>query len=470
MEDARTRIVCTIGPASSSPTLLTRMMKAGMDVARLNFSHGTHEEHAVLFRSIHRAAQKAGKFVAVLQDLQGPKIRVGLLPKSGIMLRHGQTVTLTTAVGKYVKGGGIPLTDHVLHKYLRVGHRVLLDDGTMALTVLRVRNRHIFCSVDVGGLLTAHKGVNIPDTSLPTSALTKKDLEDLSFGVALGVDWVCVSFVSSAAIIKKVRDLTTALARKYRHRPPRIMAKVERRAALEHFDAILAAADGIMLGRGDLGVEVPPEEVPLIQKDITERCRLAGKPCIVATHMLESMRTNVRATRAEISDVATAVFDHADAVMLSAESATGKYPAAAVQAMAAAIRAAEASAFDDIAILPPADATMQHIFAQTLALLAQQKHIEAMIVPATFASYATSLSLYRPNIPLGVVVPDEQMARQAIMQSGVHPIITDDASATFLSRISACARDVLRLRKGTCIAVISPFGSQYPQLSILRIS
>jgi pyruvate kinase len=455
MEEARTRIVCTVGPASSSPTLLARMMRAGMDVARLNFSHGTHNEHAVLFRAIHAAARKTKKTIAVLQDLQGPKIRVGELPEKGIVLRDGQTVTLTTKPIPYTaKLQHIPLTYHGLHKDVKKDHRIFLDDGTIELSVLRVNDRNIHCSVDVGGTLTSHKGVNVPDSLVSTSSLTQKDKEDLAYGVALGVDWVCVSFVTSGEGVRTARTLAEETARKVRCRTPLIMAKVERAAAIKNFDAILEEADGIMLGRGDLGVEIPPEEVPLIQKDIAERCRRAGKPCIVATHMLESMKVQPRATRAEISDIANAVFDHVDAVMLSAESATGRYPAVAVQAMTQAIAAAEASRYDDIALVHASTKEPGEALAQMIAALAEGGGLQAILVSA-HVPQARMLARYRPRIPFGYLVPDHAAARQVLLSWGAKPLVLDMSPATLPARAVSLARRSFSLKKGSRIALIT---------------
>ena len=455
MEETRTRIVCTIGPASSSQILLARMMRAGMDVARLNFSHGTHEEHAELFNSVHAAARKAGKTVAVLQDLQGPKIRVGELPKQGIVLREGQTVTLTTKPIAYSATlQHIPLTYHALHKDVKKDHRIFLDDGNMQLSVLRINDRNIHCSVDVGGILTSHKGVNVPDSSVSASALTEKDKADLLFGAALGVDWICVSFVTSPGALKVARALAQEVARKHHHRTPMIMAKVERAVALKNFDAILAEADGIMLGRGDLGVEIAPEEVPLVQKDIAERCRLAGKPCVVATHMLESMKSNPRATRAEISDIANAVFDHVDAVMLSAESATGRYPAVAVQAMNQAIYAAENSRYDDILVTATPTKDIGQVFAQMLATLAEAQGVQAVLAPSNLPE-ARMLSRYRPRIPFGFLVPDKEAARQVALSWGAVPLVIDMSPATLPLRIKTLAKSTWNLRRGARIALVT---------------
>lgn len=469
MEEARTRIVCTIGPASSSPLLLARMMRAGMDVARLNFSHGTHEEHAKLFTSVHAAARKVGKTVAILQDLQGPKIRVGELPAKGVTLREGQTVTLTTKPLAYTaKLQHIPVTYHGLHNDVKKDHRIFLDDGNIALSVLKVNGRDIHCSVDVGGVLTSHKGVNVPDSTVSASALTEKDKEDLMFGVALGVDWVCVSFVTSPAVLKTARKIAEEVARKHRRRVPMIMAKVERAAAIKNFDAILAEADGIMLGRGDLGVEIPAAEVPLVQKDVAERCRAAGKPCIVATHMLESMKSNPRATRAEISDIANAVFDHVDAVMLSAESATGRYPAVAVQAMAQAIAAAENSRYDDIAIAPHATASIAEIYAQAIATLAEGGGLAAVLVPAHVPE-ARALAHYRPRIPFGYLVPDKEAARQVVLWWGAEPLVADVSPATLPLRAKNIATTTWKLKKGSRIALITSRSKDDTNLSFITV-
>jgi pyruvate kinase len=469
MEEARTRIVCTIGPASSSPLLLARMMRAGMDVARLNFSHGTYEEHAKLFRSIHTAARKAGKTVAILQDLQGPKIRVGELPVKGILLREGQTVTLTTRPLAYTtKLQHIPLTNHSLHNDVKKDHRIFLDDGNIELSVLRVNGRDIHCSVDVGGALTSHKGVNVPDSVVSVSALTEKDKEDLAFGVALGVDWVCVSFVTSPAALKAARKIAEEIARKHRRRTPMIMAKVERAAALKNFDAILAEADGIMLGRGDLGVEIPAAEVPIAQKDVAERCRMAGKPCIVATHMLESMKSQPRATRAEISDIANAVFDHVDAVMLSAESATGRYPAVAVQAMAQAIAAAEDSRYDDIVVSSHATNDIAEVYAQAIATLAEGKGLSCVLVSAHLKE-ARMLARYRPRIPFGYLVPDKEAARQVILSWGAEPLVTDLSPATLPLRAKSLAVATWKLKKGSRIALLTANGEHEIRFSFITV-
>jgi pyruvate kinase len=445
------------------------MMRAGMDVARLNFSHGSYADHKVLMKSIRTAAKKTGSIVALLQDLQGPKIRVGALPERGVDLPEGLTVTLSAAMKDYKKGGPIPVAYARLHHDVKVGHRILLDDGYMELEVLRVRGRVVHAVVKVGGKLTSHKGMNLPDSKVSVSAFTEKDAQDLVFGVSQGVDWVCLSFVTGPEVIGKVRQLVQKEAKKHGFRPPLIMAKVERKAALEKLDAIIEAADGIMLGRGDLGVEIPFEDVPVVQKDVVERCRLASKPVIVATQMLESMRTNPRATRAEVSDVANAVFDHADAVMLSAESATGRYPATTVLAMASVIREAEASRFDHLPEDTQVINCLPSALAHTVAIMARRELIRAVVTTSALGPDIAFLNMFRMDIPVLVAVPDAAAARQVILHAGFLPMITDDHAGTFIPRMQAELRRHLKLKSGQRVAFVLPTLKNGVALSVLPV-
>ncbi len=340
----RTHIVCTVGPASEKPVMIEKMMRAGMDVARLNFSHATHKDHARLIASIRSAARKLGKHVSIIGDLQGPKIRLGVLPEGGVELASGALVTLTTASEKFV-GGRIPVTYKNLHKDLKKGHRILIEDGIFELVVTGVIGQTIQAKVINGGKVTSHKGMNFPDSTLKVSAITPKDKEDALFGIEKGVEWLALSFVISASAVRSFKTLIK------KHTPKgnplaKVMVKIEKHEAIDHFEEILKAADGIMIARGDLGVEIAAEQVPIRQKELIHACRHAGKPVIVATQMLDSMIRNPRPTRAEVSDVANAVFDCASAVMLSGESASGKYPLQAVKMMANIVKEAEASCYD----------------------------------------------------------------------------------------------------------------------------
>lgn len=437
MEVNRTRIVCTIGPASNSPTILARMMRAGMDVARLNFSHGTHDEHKILLRNIRSAAKKMGTTVAILQDLQGPKIRVGVMPEGGLPLHDGQKITFSTAIHEYEPGGPIPVTYARLHHDVKAGERILLDDGFMETIVTRVSGKTISAKVVVGGVLKSRKGLNLPDSQVSVDAFTEKDHEDLMFGISQGVDWIVLSFISDPDVVAHVRRVASAASRAHGVRTPKIMAKVETRAAIDRFGEILDEVDGVMLGRGDLGLEIPMEEVPIVQKTIVEECRRAHKPVIVATHMLDSMARNPRATRAEISDVANAVLDHADAVMLSAESASGRYPVATVQAMASVVREAEASRFDVIA--EPLDEIISHenAIAHTVGVLSQRGLIDAIGAAASAGEVTLALPMYRPHVPIFVACEDEAQARQIVLCAGVYPVVLDMGNASFAQRFRA---------------------------------
>ncbi len=469
MEEARTRIVCTVGPASSSVAVLRRMMQSGMDVARLNFSHGSHAEHSQLLKAVRSAAKKSGKTIAVLQDLQGPKIRVGDLPKEGIALHEGSTVILNPLVKVYDKLGSIPVSYGRLHHDVAPGQRIFLDDGYLELEVLRVRGRNVHCYVKTGGLLTSHKGINLPDSTVSVSSFTNKDHQDLLFGLAQGVDWICLSFVTSPEVLHKVKDIIRKEARRLGVRPPLIMAKIERQAALSRIDEIIEAAQGIMIGRGDLGVEIPFEDVPIIQKDIIERCRLASKPVVVATQMLESMRTNPRATRAEVSDVANAVFDHADAVMLSAESATGKYPATTVQAMASVIREAESSRFDHTSEDTGPINCVASSLAHTLSVMANRGLIQAVGTSSSLGSNLGFLNMFRLRIPIFLAVPDASAARQAVLNAGFTPVIIDDHAATFELRFRTILKKHLRLKHGQRIALVLPGLRGAVSLSVVMV-
>ena len=345
----RTKIVCTIGPASGDAQKLLALVNAGMNVCRLNFSHGTHADHAALIQRIREIREQTGEPLAILQDLQGPKIRVGDLPKEGVKLEIGKRIIFTTGAADIPEK--LPVTYPRLHEDAKVGQTILLDDGLLSVKVTAVQGNDVICDVVNGGVLTSHKGMNLPETKTMISALSEKDREDVKFGVGQGVDWIALSFVRSAEDIRELRALiqSETQAQKIADETPiRIIAKIEKPEAIEHFDEILDAVDGIMVARGDLGIEIAAERVPILQKEIIRKCLDAAKPVVVATQMLDSMIRQPRATRAEISDVANAVIDHADATMLSGETASGAFPIDAVRTMASTIQEAEKSAYDDL--------------------------------------------------------------------------------------------------------------------------
>ncbi len=341
----RTNILCTIGPASEKPTVLKAMMLAGMTAARLNLSHGTLVSHRRLIRTIRSVAKNLHREVPIIADLQGPKIRLGVLLDAGFMLKTGGAVVLTTRSAS--TDGAIPVTYSRLNKDLSQGQRIFIDDGLIELVVTNVKGTEIHAKVINGGKVTSHKGMNFPDTTLSLSSLTKKDEGDVVFAVEQRADWIALSFVTSPREVAKLRRLIKRALKKGQA-APRIFVKIEKHEAIKRFDELLACADGVIVGRGDLGIEIPAEDVPERQKEIVEKCQQAGKPVVIATQMLDSMIRNPRPTRAEVSDVANAVFDHVDWVMLSGETASGKYPVKAVEMMAKIVSEAEASGIDDL--------------------------------------------------------------------------------------------------------------------------
>ena len=332
-----TKIICTIGPSSGNPATVKRLMEAGMDVARLNFSHGTHENHLANINMIRQAAKELGCHTAILADLQGPKIRVSKLPDSKpITLIDGAEVTMTTRENCFGPDI-IPTIYKNLPRDVKAGSTILLDDGLLELKVIEVKSEtDILCRVAKGGLLKEKKGINLPDASVSAPPVTEKDFEDLEFALNNGVDYVALSFVRHASDIENVKRF---IHKKSMNTP--VVAKIERPEAVINIDSIIKAADAIMVARGDMGVELAPEKVPRIQKSIIHKCNLEGKPVIVATQMLESMISNPRPTRAEASDIANAILDGTDAIMLSGETASGSYPVESVKMMSAIAREVE---------------------------------------------------------------------------------------------------------------------------------
>ncbi|RMD51601.1 pyruvate kinase [Candidatus Parcubacteria bacterium] len=439
MRQRRTKIVATIGPASAKVSTLVKMARAGMDIARLNFSHGDHDSHKELITNIRLAAQKSGKPIAILQDLQGPKIRLGVLPEKGVKIYKGQLFELRTGKLDYKNEGALPVTYDNLHKDVKKGEHIVLADGLITGRIEKVRGRSIYIKVLYDGVLFSHQSLIFPDSNIKLESFTEKDREDLLFGLKSEVDWIALSFVNGAEVIKKVKRTISRIVAGHNlyKNAPRIIAKIERRAALENFDEILEAADAIMVARGDLGVSVPLEEVPIIQKEIIEKCRLAGKPVIVATQMLESMINNPQATRAEISDVANAVIDHADAVMLSAETATGEYPYLSVQTMSAVIEETEQSRFDDIVFYKIHEklSVIAHL-SRSLHMMAEDEQIQAIVVGADNLDILGAVTMFRPTVPIIVACKNNFEKRRVILYAGAQGVIIQPgSSATFVHRM-----------------------------------
>lgn len=419
----RTKIICTIGPATEASEQLERLIEAGMDVARLNFSHGTYEDHARMIRNIREASQRKGEHIAILQDLCGPKIRTGALKEKTIILEKGSEIvfTIDEIIGDEHR---VTTTYKELPLDVHAGDTILLDDGKLRMEVLSKTDRDVRCRVVVGGKLGEHKGMNLPGVQLSTPSLTEKDLEDVSFGVAQNVDYVALSFVRSAKDICLLREHLRRMAPYFIP----IVAKIEMREAVAAIDEIIQEADAVMVARGDLGVEMPAEEVPLLQKMIVRKCNEAGKPVIIATQMLETMIENPRPTRAEASDVANAVLDGADAVMLSGETSVGKYPVEAVTMMDTIIRTTEEQMLKTKTEFRCALNTgnVLDAVAQSACLLAE--HVKASaIIPITHSGgTARRLSRFRPHAKIIAVTGEERVLRRLNLVWGVQGIVITD--------------------------------------------
>jgi pyruvate kinase len=410
----RTKIVCTLGPASASRPVLDRLVAAGMDVARLNFSHGTPADHGEVIRVIREAEPEWGRPITILQDLQGPKVRLGAFVGGQANLVTGERFTLT---GRSVKGTASrsSISHPEFLPALQTGDQVWMDDGMIQLVVEKVDDGEVHCRITSGGTVADHKGVALPRLPLPASVLTDKDREDLRFGIEHGVDYVAVSFVRTAADIQEVRRFLRALGSELP-----IVAKLERAEIVANLPGILTQVDAVMVARGDLGVEVPLEDVPLIQKDVIRQARLGKVPVIVATQMLESMVNHVRPTRAEVTDVATAIFDGTDAIMLSAETATGRYPVATVETMARIAERAERAVPPASLMLPRPEA---YGFAEAVAEAACQAarllHAKAIVAFTQSGFTARLISQGRPDVPIIALTPFSEVQRRLGLFWGV---------------------------------------------------
>ena len=419
----RTKVVATLGPASSSPEMIERLFRAGADVFRLNFSHGSHADHAERIGIIRALEGKAGRPIGILADVQGPKLRVGRFGGGRVQLQAGQPfrLDLNPTPGDVRR---VQLPHPEIIGAARIGTTLLLDDGKLRLRVARVREDHLETEVVVGGPLSDRKGVNVPDVALPIPALTEKDREDLAFVLEHGIEYVGLSFVQRPEDVAEAREITAGRAW--------IMAKMEKPQAVENLDAILALADCVMVARGDLGVELPPEEVPLIQKRIVRAARAAGKPVVVATQMLESMVAAPAPTRAEASDVATAVFDGADAVMLSAETAAGQYPWEAVNMMDRILARVEQDngwrALTDAA-RPEPEPTSAGAIAAAARQVAHTIGARAIATFTATGSTTLRMARERPDCPILGLTGSEASARRLAAVWGVHPLLAPEPSS-----------------------------------------
>ncbi|MFD0587500.1 pyruvate kinase [Paenibacillus sp. GCM10027627] len=449
-----TKIVCTMGPSSNSVSILKQMMQEGMNVARLNMAHGELSDHSNRIALIREAAAEAGTVVAVMMDIKGPEIRIGTLEESSYELKTGGKLTLTTrpVVGT---GSCVGVSYANLPNVLPVGSKVLIDDGLIELSVDSVEATEIHCSVLNGGLLKPRKGVNLPGIRTTLPGVTDRDIHHIAFGVKEGVDIIAVSFVRKAEDILKVRQLLEDAGASH----IQIISKIENEEGVENLDSIIEVSDGIMVARGDLGVEIPAEDVPTIQREMIRKCNLAGKPVIVATQMLDSMQVNPRPTRAEVSDVANAVLQGADAVMLSGETAAGKYPLESVRMMAMIAERAEstidyAELFQLKLSVPSSSVT--EVISQAVVSSSLQLNAKAILTPTESGFTARMVSKYRPQAPIIAITAHDEVLKRLTLVRGVIPVKGEATQSTddmFKSAIRNASRTKL-LNKGD-YAVIS---------------
>ncbi len=462
LDNKHTKIVATIGPASRQPETLRAMIRGGMNVARINFSHGDHQTHGETIDNIRRLAAEEGTVVAILCDIQGPKIRIGDLRQDPMMLGIGDNITLT--LDDVIGGKGIVSLPHP--EFLRdieAGTTLLLDDGNLQFHVLEADGRNLLCDVLVGGPLKSRKGVSAPNARLTLSAITDKDREDIKFALAKDCDYMAMSFVRSAADIRELKELMRQLGQQ-----AAVIAKIEMGEALENIEEIIAVCDGIMVARGDLGIETPAEEVPFHQKRIIKLCNLAAKPVITATQMLESMTENPRPTRAEASDVYNAILDGTDAIMLSAESASGSYPVRAVEVMSEIASIAEqnlgyqrATSVDKRAV-GEAGEDISDAICRTTTEISQAIKPRA-IVTTSMSGYTTRrVAKERPNTPILCMTPNATTQRRMALVWGVTSLQVQEFTTIdeMISLIVRTAHEKRLVERGDRLVIIAgvPFG------------
>jgi pyruvate kinase len=472
------KIVCTLGPSSSEKSILLKMIDAGMNVARFNFSHGTYDIHEKMIALVRECSAETGQPITILQDLQGPKLRVGTLPVEGVTLVPGQTLRLftigegTTDLEGNVKS--LPLDVPNLARSVKPGNRILLDDGNLELQVKSIEEDTVVTQVVYGGLLTSHKGVNLPGAHLGIPSLTEKDIQDLEFGLSHLVDYVAISFVEHASDIELVRETMKKLNPGRANTP--IIAKLERPEAVKNLHEIIHIADGVMVARGDLGVETSPSQVPIVQKEIIQVANRHAKIVITATQMLESMIHSPRPTRAEASDVANAIFDGTDAVMLSAETASGEYPVETIKMMDSIIREAEKhtdewSHCEDF----PKEALKDDALSISAAAreLAHDRNVSNIAVFTQSGKTALLISKSRPRVPIMAFTPEEKTLTLTNLYWGVTPVLVPFATSLegMVHSVDHALKELGHLVPGQQVVLISGFpvgAMRLPNLALLH--
>ena len=424
----KTKIICTLGPATDDVEILRQMVRLGMNGARFNFSHGTHESHLAMLEKLKAARDAVGAPVATILDTKGPEIRIKSFTGGRVMLKEGEIFTLTT---REVDGDEtcVSVTYDRLHEELFPGCRVLLDDGLVELAVAEIKGQDIRCRVVTGGPLSNNKSINIPDVAIPLPSLTEKDIADIRFGVEQGFDFIAASFVRKAQDVWDIRRVLCECG----GQEVRIIAKIENREGVNNLEEIIDASDGIMVARGDLGVEIPAHEVPILQKRMIAKCTRTGKPVIIATQMLDSMIRNPRPTRAEISDVANAVFDGASCVMLSGETASGKYPLDALRTMVDTAVAAEGAIhywnrFRKTSF--SAGESINDAITHSCCLTAMDLDAKAILAASSSGSTGRLISRFRPACPIIVLTYSQRVRRQMSISWGAQPYLIPDAQST----------------------------------------
>lgn len=422
-----TKIVCTIGPACEDKDILIEMIKSGMSVVRLNFSHGSHEGHAERIKLAREAAKELGREIAIMLDTKGPEIRTGLVKEDKIVLQEGASIILTSdqIEGTLEK---ISVSYEKLPQDVSPGDRILIDDGLIELIVNDIKGNDIICEIVNGGELSSRKGINIPGIHINLPAITEKDVQDILFGIEQEVDFIAASFVRTAADVLEMRRILEKHSADID-----IISKIENHAGVENINEILMVSDGIMVARGDLGVEIPSEEVPLVQKNLIEKCNSVGKPVIIATQMLDSMMRNPRPTRAEASDVANAIFDGTDAVMLSGETAAGKYPVQAIKTMAKiAARTEQALKHDELLgkqyLFP--QRTITDAISYATSNIALELDAAAILTPTASGFTARMVSKYRPKAKIIAATPHPKVAKKMCLVWGVYPVLVEKTEGT----------------------------------------
>lgn len=447
----KTKIVCTIGPSSHTPETISQLIRSGMNVARLNFSHGTHADHLEKIHLIRKISDQLDQPVPILQDLCGQKIRVGEIREPGIQLNSGQVFILTS---QPIEGSGnrVSVSYRNLPGEVKVNDRIMLADGLMELVVDKIEETEIYCRVVTGGVLTSHKGINLPSGSISAESITEKDREDLLFGLANDVDYVALSFVRSADDVLKARQII-----REQGKDTPVIAKIEKHEALDHMDEILDVSDGIMVARGDLGVEIPLEQVPGIQKMLVNRANALGKPVIIATQMLRSMVDSPRPTRAEAADVANAVLDGADAVMLSEETASGNFPVEAVRYMARITENAELNFPHERYLQLSHNKEIAEAVSYASCVLADHLKAKAILATTRSGFTARQISRFRPLTDIIALSPDKHVIRRLALYWGCVPRHVDDISDTdaMIEMASATALKTGKVHRGDLVVITS---------------